>query len=78
MSVSAGSVPPRTDRRARLAKLAGRDRGPTDDASDVVERHVEDVVEDERDPLGRPQPLQDHEERKADRVRRHGLFLGVI
>ena len=49
-------------------QLARRVRGPLDDGRDLLEGQVEDVVQHERDPLGRRQRLEHHEQREADRV----------
>jgi hypothetical protein len=37
--------------------------GPADGLGNFVERHPEDVVQDEDDPLGRGEPLQDDQQR---------------
>ena len=42
--------------------------GPADDAGDVVEGQLEDVVQHERCALGRGESLQHHRQREADRV----------
>ena len=53
---------------AAAGELARRVRGPADDRRDVVERDGEDVVEHERDALGRGQGVEDRQQRQADRV----------
>ena len=45
--------------------------------SDLVERDREHVVQHEREPLGRCQRLEHHEQREPDRVREQRLMLGV-
>jgi hypothetical protein len=42
---------------------------------DVVEGHVEHVVQDERDPLRRAQPVEYDQHRQPDRVGQLGLLL---
>src|SRR5262245_7552805 len=49
-------------------KLASRLRGALDDGRDLLEGHAEDVVQHERDALGRLKGLEHHEQRKADHV----------
>jgi hypothetical protein len=58
-------------------ELARRLGWAIDDWRDLIERHREHVVQDERAPLGRVQRLQDHEQRQADGVGQQRLVLGV-
>ena len=58
-----------------LARRLGR---AVDDRRDLVEGHGEDVVQDEREPLGRRQRLEHDEQRQADRVRQQRLVLRVV
>jgi len=58
-------------------QLAGRRGGAVHDRGDLVEGHSEHVVEHEREPFGRGQPVQHHEQGQADRVGQHRLMLGV-
>jgi hypothetical protein len=55
----------------------GRVRRPAHDRPDLAERHPEQVVQDERQPFGRGQPLQHDQQRQPDRVRGQRLVLGV-
>jgi hypothetical protein len=55
----------------------GRGRA-ADDPGDVLERHREHVVQDEREPLGRCQRPQHHQHREPDLVREYGLLLGIV
>src|SRR5438034_8203547 len=48
-------------------ELARRGRRAADDRGDLVERHVEHVVQDEREPLGRAERVEDDQQRQADR-----------
>lgn len=50
--------------------------GLAEDVADLVERHREQVVQDERQPLARPERLQDDEECEPDRVGEHRVVLG--
>ena len=61
------------DRRAdpaagRGGQLAAGGRGPADDLGHVGERVAEDVMQHERDPLGRGHRLQHDQEGHADRL----------
>ncbi len=58
-------------------ELAGRVRCPADDLGDLVERHAEHVVEDEREALGRRQRLEHDEQREPERVREDRCLLGI-
>ena len=58
-------------------ELAGRGRRPIDDRRDLIERQAERVVEDERQPLGGREPVEDDEHRKTDRIREQRQVLGV-
>ena len=49
-------------------QLAGRGGRAPDDGRDVVERDGEHVVQDEREPLGGRQRVQDYQERGTDGV----------
>ena len=52
-------------------------RGAPHDRCDLVEGHPEQVVQDERDPLGRRERVQHHEQRPPHRFRQQGLVFGV-
>nr|WP_245737701.1 hypothetical protein [Jiangella alba] len=54
-----------------------RVRGTPDDRADVVERHGEGVVQDEREPLRRLQGVEDHQHRQPDGVGEQRLLLRV-
>jgi len=56
----------------------GRPSGwrPPHDRGDLLERDREQVVQHERQPLGRRQGVQHHQERQADRVGERRLVLG--
>ena len=58
-------------------ELTGRVGRALEHHRDLVERHREHVVEDEREALGRAQGLEHHEHREADRVGELGLVGGV-
>jgi hypothetical protein len=58
-------------------ELLGGGRGALNDRSDLVEGHGEQVVQHERDPFGGSQPVEDHQQRQADRVGQQRLLLGV-
>jgi hypothetical protein len=49
-------------------QLTGRGRGAFQDRGDFVERHGEDVVQDEGQAFGRGQGVEYHHQRRADRV----------
>ena len=68
----AADAPPRPAR-----ELPRRLRRAVDDGGDLVERHAEDVVEDEGQPLRRRQRLEHDEQRQPDRVGDERLVLGV-
>jgi hypothetical protein len=53
----------------------GVGRSP-DDGRDLVERQVEDVVQNERHPLGRTQGIEEHEQRGPDGVGEHEIVFG--
>jgi hypothetical protein len=59
-------------------QLPGRDLGAADDLTDLVEPHVEHVMQHERQALGRAQALQHDEQRHADRVGHHRLLLRAV
>ena len=50
-------------------ELLGGDRAAPNDAGDLGERHVEHVVQHERDPLSRREAIQHDEQRQSHRVR---------
>ena len=50
--------------------------GAVDDRRDLVERHAEDVVEHEGEPLGRLERVEHDEKREADRIGEHRFGLG--
>ena len=58
-------------------QLPGRGRGAVQDRGDLLERHGEHVVQHERQPLGRGQRVQHHQQRQPDRVGQQRLVLGV-
>jgi hypothetical protein len=58
-------------------QLPGRIRRSVHQWGDVVERHREHVVEDEAQPLGRAQLLQDDQQGEPDRVREQRLLLRI-
>ena len=47
-------------------ELPRRHRGTVNDGADLAERHTEDVVQDEREPLGGSQRVQHHPQRGTD------------
>ena len=55
-----------------LARGFGR---PSDDPGDVIEGHIEHVVQHECNALGRRQRIEQNQEGQADRVGEHGFFL---
>jgi hypothetical protein len=57
--------------------LPGRGGGPLDHHGDLLERYGEHVVQHEREPFGRRERLQHHQQRQPDRVGEHRLLLGV-
>ena len=52
-------------------------RCPIDDDRDLVEANAEDIVEHERQSLGRRQRLEHDQQRDADRVGHDGVGFGV-
>jgi hypothetical protein len=62
---------------AAAGQLAGGGRGAVDHRADLVERHREHVVQHERQPLGRRQRVEHHEQGEADRVGEQCLLLRV-
>ena len=48
-----------------------------EDRRDVRKRHAEHVVQHERQPLGRSERVEHHEQRKPDRVGDQRLLLRV-
>ena len=58
-------------------ELARRGRRAGHDQRDLVERHREHVVQDERQPLGRRQGVEHDEQREPDRIGEYGLVLGI-
>ena len=67
------------DPTARSAgQLPGRGRGAANDLGDLVERDGEDVVEDERQALGRGQRLEDDQQREPDRIGEDGVAFGAL
>jgi uncharacterized protein YjbJ (UPF0337 family) len=58
----------------QLARRLGR---AVDDRRDLVEGHREDVVEHEREALGRAERVEHDEQCDADRVGQQRLVLGV-
>jgi hypothetical protein len=68
-----------TDASPRTAcELTGRDRRPTDDRRDFLERQREHVVEDECESLCRAQRLEHDEQGEADGVGQQRLVLGIV
>jgi hypothetical protein len=58
-------------------ELPRRGWGALDDRRDLIEWHGEDVVEDEGEPLGGSERVEDDEQRQPDRVGEQRLLLGV-
>ena len=58
-------------------QLTRRLGGAFHDGGDLVEGHGEDVVQDEGQPLGGAERVQDHQQGDADRVGEERLVLGV-
>ena len=58
-------------------ELPRRGRGPLDHRGDLLERHRKHVVQHEREPLGRRQRLEHHQQRQSDRVGQQRFLLGV-
>ena len=59
-------------------ELSGGLRRSAEDAGDLVERHREDVVQDEGEPLGRRQRFEHDEKRKTDGIREHDIAFRVV
>jgi hypothetical protein len=57
--------------------LPGRVGRALQHRGDLPERHVEHVVQHERDPLGRAERVKYHQQRQPDRVGQHRLLLGT-
>jgi hypothetical protein len=58
-------------------ELLGRRRSPADHGRDIPERHLERVVQDERQPLVRRQRVEHDQQGQADRVGQQRLLLGL-
>jgi hypothetical protein len=58
-------------------QFLSRHRRTLDDRGDLVERHREQIVQHERDPLGGTQPVQQNKEGKSDGIGELGLTLRV-
>ncbi len=58
-------------------RAACRLGGAVDDRRDLVEGHSEHVVQNEREPLGGAQRLEDHEQGETHRVGQERLVLRV-
>jgi hypothetical protein len=58
-------------------QLAGRDRRALQDRGDLIERHGEDVVQDEGQAFGRGQGVQHHHQGRADRIGQQDRGLGI-
>ena len=67
----------RSPAAAPARELPRRGRRAAHDEGDLVERHGEHVVQHERQPLGRGERLQHHQQRQPHRVGQHGLLFGV-
>jgi len=59
-------------------ELPGGGRGASHDGTDLVEGDGEHVVQDEGEPLCRSQGLENHQQRRADRVGQECFVLGVV
>jgi hypothetical protein len=59
-------------------QLLGRGWRAVEHRGDFVERDREDVVQHERQPLGRRQRVQHHQQRNADRVGQQRMLLRVV
>jgi hypothetical protein len=57
-------------------QLARGVRGPFHDLRDLRERHREDVVQHEREPLRGGEAFQHDQQRQPDRIGQYGLMLG--
>jgi hypothetical protein len=63
---------------ARAARqLLCRVRRPSHDGPDLVERHGEQIMQDERQAFGGRQRVEHDEQRHADRVREHRFAFGI-
>ena len=63
---------------ARAAReLLCRHRGPPDDGTDLVERHAEQIMQDECKAFGGRQRVEHDQQRDADRVGEHRFAFGV-
>ena len=63
---------------ARAAReLLCRGRRPSHDGTDLVERHGEQIVQDERKAFGGRQRVEHDQQRHADRVREHRFAFGI-
>ena len=69
---------PRTRRRARLASCRAASGRPSDDRGDVVEGHVEHVVQHECDAICRRQCVEQNQQSHADRIGENGFFFGAL
>jgi len=52
-------------------------RGSPQDGDDLVEGHVEHVVQHEGEPLGGSQRFEYHQQRGTDRIRHYRFVFGV-
>ena len=63
---------------ARAAReLLCRGRRPSHDGTDLVERHGEQIMQDERKAFGGRQRVEHDQQRHADRVREHRFAFGI-
>ena len=63
---------------ARAAReLLCRGRRPSHDGTDLVERHGEQIMQDERKAFGGRQRVEHDKQRHADRVREHRFAFGI-
>ena len=74
-SASGAASAPWTRRRARLASCRAASGRAAHDRRDLLERHGEQVVQHEREPLGRRERVQHDQQRQPDRVGQHRLVL---
>jgi hypothetical protein len=58
-------------------ELPCRRRRASNEGRELVEWHGEHVVQDEREPLGGSQRIEDHEQRQTDRVGQQRFVLGI-
>ncbi len=75
---ASGTGAPWTRRRPRLASWRVAVGRAIEDRRDLVERHGEQVVQDEREPLGGRERLDHDVKCETDRVREHGRLLGIV